>query len=87
MPLVSWAFARCYSSAIPAAASALPLGENENGLSDPSVLTEIYHWNLLTVMARYRQLGNACLALLAMVYVTDVYVRFSSLGRQVSLRE
>jgi hypothetical protein len=53
--------------------NALPLGENENGLSDPSVLTEIYGWNLLTVVSRYRQLGHACLALLAMVYVIGLF--------------
>jgi hypothetical protein len=56
----------------------LPLGENENGLSDPSVLTEIYGWNLLTVVSRYRQLGHACLALLAMVYVTQLVVRYDA---------
>jgi len=60
----------------------LPLGENENGLSDPSVLTEIYGWNLLTVMSRYRQLGHACLALLAMVYVTQLYVRYDAKSTQ-----
>jgi hypothetical protein len=51
--------------------SGLPLGENENGLSDPSVLTENYGWNLLTLVMRYQQVGHACLAILAMVYVAD----------------
>jgi hypothetical protein len=56
----------------------LPLGENENGLSDPSVLTEQYGWNLLVLMARYQQLAHACLALLAIVYVTVICVRILS---------
>ena len=43
--------------------------ENENGLSDPSVLTEIYGWSLLTLISRYGQLAHACLALLVVVYV------------------
>jgi len=50
----------------------LPLGENENGLSDPSVLTEQYGWNLLTLIHRYDQLAYACLALLLAVYVTNL---------------
>jgi hypothetical protein len=56
--------------------SGLPLGENENGLSDPSVLTETYGWNLLTLVIRYQQLEHACLAALAMVYVTNLYARW-----------
>ena len=28
----------------------LPFGENENGLSDPSVLTEVYGWGLLMMV-------------------------------------
>jgi hypothetical protein len=52
----------------------LPFGENENGLSDPSVLTEIYGWNALTLVTRYRQLEHACLAVLAAVYLTSLLV-------------
>ncbi|MGH9411074.1 MAG: hypothetical protein ACRD1V_16650 [Vicinamibacterales bacterium] len=48
----------------------LPFGENENGLSDPSVLTEIYGWNVLRLINRYGELAHACLAVLAIVYVT-----------------
>ena len=51
----------------------LPFGENENGLSDPSVLTEMYGWNVLTLIHRYGQLAHACLALLAVVYVAALY--------------
>jgi hypothetical protein len=47
----------------------LPFGENENGMSDPSVLTEIYGWSVLTLINRYHQLARACLALLAIAYV------------------
>jgi hypothetical protein len=55
----------------------LPFGENENGLSDPSVLTEIYGWSLLTLINRYSQLAHACLALLVVVYVAALYDRTS----------
>jgi len=48
----------------------LPFGENENGLSDPSVLTEMYGWSVLTLITRYGQLAHACLALVAVVYVS-----------------
>jgi hypothetical protein len=51
----------------------LPFGENENGLSDPSVLTEIYGWTLLTLINRYVRLAHACLALLVAVYVAALY--------------
>ena len=52
----------------------LPLGENENGLSDATVLTEGYRWNLLTLVARYGQLAHVCLAVLAVVYIATVFV-------------
>jgi hypothetical protein len=52
----------------------LPFGENENGLSDPSVLTEIYGWSVLHLINRYGQLARACLVLQAVAYV-------SALGR------
>jgi hypothetical protein len=55
----------------------LPFGENENGLSDPSVLIEIYGWNLLTLIHRYQQLAHVSLALLALVYVAALYGRTS----------
>jgi hypothetical protein len=51
----------------------LPFGESECGLSDPSVLTEIYGWGLLTMISRYGRLAQACLALLAVVYVAGLY--------------
>ncbi len=55
----------------------LLFGENENGLSDPSVLTEVYGWSLLTLVNRYSQLAHACLALLGVVYIAAVYDRTS----------
>ena len=51
----------------------LPFGENENGLSDPSVLTERYGWSLITLVNRYSQLAHACLALLVVVYLAAIY--------------
>jgi len=53
----------------------LPFGENEGGLSDPSVLTEVYGWSLLTLVNRYNQLAHACLALLAVVYLAAIYAQ------------
>lgn len=53
----------------------LPFGENENGLSDPSVLTELYGWSLPTLIKRSGQLAHACLALLVVVYVAALYDR------------
>jgi hypothetical protein len=51
----------------------LPFGENENGLSDPSVLTEMYGWSVLSLVNRYNQLAHACLALLVVVYLAGIY--------------
>ena len=50
----------------------IPFGENENGLSDASVLTETYGWSPHTLINRYRQLAHACLALLIVVYVAGL---------------
>ena len=36
----------------------VPLGENENGLSDPSVLTELYGWNIQVLIARHYRLST-----------------------------
>jgi hypothetical protein len=53
----------------------LPFGENENGLSDPSVLTEMYGWGVPSLVNRYSQLGHACLTLLLVVYLAAIYSR------------
>ena len=50
----------------------VPFGENENGLSDPSVLTELYSWNINVLIARYQRLGVICLMILAFVYAGGV---------------
>ena len=46
----------------------IPFGENGNGMSDPSVLTEIHQWGLLALIRRYEALEGACLATIAAVY-------------------
>jgi hypothetical protein len=51
----------------------LPFGEDENGLSDPSVLTELHGWNPLGMVHRYNQLAYACFAVLAVVYIAGIY--------------
>ncbi len=48
----------------------LPFGENENGLSDPSVLTEEYGWSVLTLINRYGELAKACFAVLTAAYLS-----------------
>ena len=47
----------------------VPLGENSNGLSDPSVLTELYSWNIQVLISRYHKLAMLCFFALAIVYV------------------
>ena len=46
----------------------IPFGENENGLSDPSVLTELYGWSVKQLVDRYYHLAIFCLMALAVVY-------------------
>jgi hypothetical protein len=50
--------------------SNLPFGENENGLSDPSVLVEGYGWTSSLLVARYRQVANGCMAVLVVTYAS-----------------
>ena len=47
----------------------LPFGEDDRGLSDPSVLTEGYGWSVTLLVGRYVQLANGCLLALAAGYV------------------
>ena len=47
----------------------LPFGENENGLSDPTVLTEQFGWTTQLLVQRYRQLAYACAGVMAIVYL------------------
>ena len=50
----------------------VPFGENENGMSDPSVLTELYSWNVQVLIARYERLGVFCLVALTVVYAGGI---------------
>jgi hypothetical protein len=50
----------------------VPFGENENGMSDPSVLTELYGWSIKLLMDRYHQLAVMCLMLLAVRYIVGI---------------
>lgn len=59
----------------------LPFGENENGLSDPSVLTEMYGWNVLMLIKRYGEVAHACFAVLGVAYVTGLYREVTSRSR------
>ena len=46
----------------------IPFGENENGMSDPSVLTDLYGWGIKQLLDRYYHLAIFCLMALAVVY-------------------
>jgi len=50
----------------------IPFGENENGMSDPSVLTENFSWNVHVLLARYYKLGVFCFMSLAVVYAAGI---------------
>jgi len=49
--------------------SNLPLGEDDRGLSDASVLTESHGWSLELLVARYQHLAVACFIVLAVAWV------------------
>jgi hypothetical protein len=51
----------------------LPFGENENGLSDPSVLVEIYGWSIAALVERYLTLARWCLGVLCLLYALRVW--------------
>ena len=46
----------------------IPFGENENGMSDASVLTDLYGWGVKQLLDRYYHLAIFCLIALAVVY-------------------
>jgi UDP-N-acetylmuramyl pentapeptide phosphotransferase/UDP-N-acetylglucosamine-1-phosphate transferase len=52
----------------------IPFGENENGLSDPSVLTELYGWNVNLLRTRYQRLAMLCLAALTTLYACGLAI-------------
>lgn len=54
---------------------AIPFGANENGLSDPSVLSEMYGWSVLALQRRYLQVAWSCLAVLGAVYAVALASR------------
>ena len=52
----------------------IPFGQNEgSGLSDPSVLTELFGWTTGTLVRRYVVLGCLCLVALAGVYAWGLW--------------
>jgi hypothetical protein len=51
----------------------IPFGANEGvGPSDPSVLSDTYHWSATTIVHRYVALGCVCLAALAFLYAVSI---------------
>jgi len=52
----------------------IPFGQNEgSGLSDPSVLTEVFGWTTGALVRRYVALGIVCLVVLAAVYAWGLW--------------
>lgn len=49
-------------------ADRIPFGENDNGLSDPSVLTEEYGWSVALLQGRYQQVATVCVVILGCAY-------------------
>jgi len=65
-PFEQWWAARC-------GVDRIPFGMNEGaGLSDPSVLSETYHWSTGDLVGRYVALGCACLVGLIALYVVGL---------------
>ncbi len=53
---------------------AIPFGQIEGvGLSDPTKLTDVYGWQINTLISRYVTLGSLCLVALGMVYAVGVF--------------
>lgn len=52
--------------------AAVPLGEDDRGLSDASVLTEAYGWSVPLLIGRYTRLATACLLVLGGAYVAGL---------------
>lgn len=50
----------------------LPLGEDDRGLSDASVLTESYGWTLELLVGRYQQLAVGCFIVLAAAWAVGL---------------
>ena len=59
----------------------IPFGEDDRGLSDPSVLTEGYGWSVALLVGRYVQLANGCLLVLAGGYAIGLATGGSFLKR------
>jgi hypothetical protein len=51
---------------------AVPFGEDDRGLSDPSVLTEEYGWSVALLIGRYTQLAASCFVVLAVAYAAGL---------------
>jgi hypothetical protein len=54
------------------AAGSLPLGEDDRGLSDASVLTESYGWTLSLLVGRYTQLATGCVVVLSAAWTAGL---------------
>jgi hypothetical protein len=50
----------------------LPFGEDEHGLSDPSVLAEEFGWGTLLLVSRYLAVARACFGVLGAAYLAGL---------------
>jgi hypothetical protein len=50
----------------------VPFGENENGMSDPSVLTENFSWKVQALISRYYRLAILCMFAMVIVYAAGI---------------
>jgi hypothetical protein len=58
----------------------IPFGEIEGvGLSDPSMLTEMYGWSVIQLVDRYIFLATACLVALGAVYLWGLIAAFADM--------
>jgi hypothetical protein len=63
----------------------IPFGEIEGvGPSDPTLLTEMYGWSVTQLINRYVELGEACLAALAILYAWGLVSTYLEIRRNPS---
>jgi hypothetical protein len=64
----------------------IPFGEDERGLSDPSVLMDAYGWTAPQLIARYTQLAGGCVVVLLVGYVAGLIGAYNASESQPERR-
>jgi hypothetical protein len=65
----------------------IPFGEDDRGLSDPSVLMEEHGWSASLLIGRYTQLWNGCLAVLVIAYVVGLAGGYAGFALALTLTD